>query len=160
MDILHQLHQLGVTVGVSGDKVRLEPGSRVPKRLLEALRKDKAEVLAYLKEHQDWVAAKYGLRYSSPDRPGADELEEIERRVARNGYVLLWSTELDDLVAFYNTDEDRRLIPPGFIAYSEQELRALFGTTDDLLLESLRLIHHAKKLGAEVIGNNEEADPE
>ena len=155
-DILKQLHKLGVTVSVSGDRVLLEPGSRVPRSLLEALRRDKAEVLAYLKEHPDWVAEMYQFRYPGAVGPADDELEEIEQYMTRNGYVLLWSTELEDLVAFYLTDADRAKVPPGFVPYSERELKELFGKTADPSLNGLRLIHHAKKLGAKIKSVEEE----
>ena len=97
------------------------------------------------------IPEKYNLKY--PDGPANDqELLEIENRVLTKGYVLLWSNTLNDLVAFYRTEADREKIPPGFVPYSDQELRELFGEGKAALSPStLRLIHEAKKIGAEVV---------
>ena len=126
---------------------------------MDALRRRKSEVLAHLRRGAVAPNMRYGVRNPRKGHPSDAETAQIAEALTELGYVLLWSTELEDLVAFYNTDKDRRLIPPGFVAYSEQELEELFGSTLDMSLKSLRLIHHAKKLGAEVVGN-EEADPE
>ncbi|MFC1944490.1 hypothetical protein ACFLX5_03225 [Chloroflexota bacterium] len=66
------------------------------------------------------------LKYSG-DQATKLELDEIVTRVEEKGYVLLWSTVLQDLVAFYKTDADLGRIPPGFVPYSDQELWELFG---------------------------------
>ena len=97
------------------------------------------------------IPEKYNLKY--PDAPANDqELLEIENRVSTKGYVLLWSNTLNDLVAFYRTEADREKIPPGFVPYSDQELRELFGEGKAALSPStLRLIHEAKKIGTEVV---------
>lgn len=52
MTILERLRDLSIEITVSGDCLRLKPGSRVTPDLIEALRKYKAEVLAILKERQ------------------------------------------------------------------------------------------------------------
>jgi hypothetical protein len=68
------------------------------------------------------------------------------------GYVLLWSEVLEDMVAFYKTEADREKIPPGFVPYSDQELRELFGEGKATLsARTLRLIHEAKKRKTEVV---------
>lgn len=96
----------------------------------------------------------YCLKY--PDTHTTDqELSEIEDRVLTEGYVLLRSNVLQDFVAFYKTEADRRKIPPGFVPYSDQELRELFG--EGKTTHSLQLIHKAKKsMGAEIIPNKED----
>ena len=48
--IFEQLEHLGVTVTVEGDKIVLEPGSRVPSDLLTTIREHKPELLARLTE--------------------------------------------------------------------------------------------------------------
>ena len=97
------------------------------------------------------ISEKYNLKY--PDGPANDqELLEIENRVLIKGYVLLWSHTLNDLVAFYRTEADREKIPPGFVPYSDQELRELFGEGKAALSPgTLRLIHESKKIGTEVV---------
>jgi hypothetical protein len=142
--ILDKLHSLGIGVTVSGDKLRLEPGSSVPKELVEELKAHKPEVLCLLKLRG------YRLRY--PGNQVTDqELTEIEARVERDGYVLLWSNALNDFVAFYKTEADREKIPPVFVPYSLAELDCLFGHGKPPA--SLKLIHEAKKLGGRVVDN-------
>jgi hypothetical protein len=46
--ILERLGGLGVTVSVTGDRLRLEPGSRVPAELVKELRAHKKAVISFL----------------------------------------------------------------------------------------------------------------
>ena len=46
--VLSQLHYMGVAVTVATDKVRLQPGSRVPPEILEFIREHKADVITML----------------------------------------------------------------------------------------------------------------
>ena len=143
--ILDKLGSLGVSVKVTDDRLRLEPGSRVPPELLDELKAHKQEVILKLKG--------FHLKYPDPQASG-QELEEISARVLIDGYVLLWSTLLSDLVAFYRDEEVRRMIPPGFVAYSVNELRELFGNSKGSPSEgALRLIHETKKQGAKVVSH-------
>jgi len=143
--ILDRLHSLGIRVTVSGDRLRLEPGSMVPLELVEELKAHKQDIVPVLRG--------YRLKYDGP-QASTKELEEIETRVASEGYILLWSHTLRDLVAFYKSEADRERIPSGFVAYSDQELRELFGERKTPLSEhSLRLIHEAKKRGGRVVDN-------
>jgi hypothetical protein len=90
-----------------------------------------------------------------------EELEEIAERVRSEGYVLLWSTILQDLVAFYRDDEAKSKIPSGFVPYSDAELKELFGDNKPLLYEpTLRLIHEAKKCGGCIVGSSKNAQKE
>jgi hypothetical protein len=96
-----------------------------------------------------------GYRVKYPDAQATrQELEEIVARVHGEGYVLLWSTVLRDLIAFYRDAEARSKIPSGFVPYSEAELEELFGDNKPPLPTStLRLIHEAKKHGGHVINS-------
>jgi hypothetical protein len=92
------------------------------------------------------------LKYPT-DQVTRDELKEIEERVHNEGYILLWSTVLRDLVAFYRDDAARSRIPPGFVPYSDAELKELFGENrPPISKSSLRLIHEAKKSGGYITG--------
>ncbi len=144
--ILSKLHSLGIGVTVSGDKLLLEPGSSVPKELVEELKAHKPEVLDLLKLRG------YRLRYPG-NQVTDEELTEIEARVERDGYVLLWRNTLNDFVAFYKTEADSEKIPPGFVPYSGKELFELFGKNSSRGKHTLRLIHEAKKLGGRVVDN-------
>jgi len=135
--ILDRLGSLGISVEAADDRLRLEPGSRVPPDLIEELRQHKQEIILKLK----------GFHFKYTDAQASQqELEEISARVLIDGYVLLWSPVLCDLVAFYRDEEARRKIPPGFVPYSVMELGQLFG--DKHVPEaSLKVIHEAKKQG-------------
>ena len=140
--ILDRLYSLGIEVTISRDKLLLEPGSRVPEELVEELKSHK----------QDIILLEKGYRLRYPGNQVTDqELTEIEARVERDGYVLLWSNTLNDFVAFYKTEADRGKIPPGFVPYSVAELDCLFG--HEKPPASLKLIHEAKKLGGRVVDN-------
>ena len=142
--ILDRLYSLGIEVIISGDKLLLEPGSRVPEELVEELKSHK----------QDIILLEKGYRLRYPGNQVTDqELTEIEARVERDGYVLLWSNTLNDFVAFYKTEADREKIPPGFVPYSDKELYELFGKNSSPRKHTLRLIHEAKKLGGCVVDN-------
>jgi len=52
-------------------------------------------------------------------------------------------------VAFYKTEADRKKIPPGFVPYSDQELRQLF-RVGKTVPKSLRLVDEAKKYGGRI----------
>ena len=47
--VLDRLESQGVTITVTGDQVKLEPGSRVPSDLVEQLKHHKKEVVAFLR---------------------------------------------------------------------------------------------------------------
>jgi len=102
-----------------------------------------------------------GYRVKYPDAQATrQELEEIVERVHGEGYVLLWSTVLRDLVAFYRDEEARSNIPPGFVPYSEAELEELYGDgKPPISTSTLRLIHEAKKHGGQVVNNEWESGP-
>lgn len=90
--------------------------------------------------------------------PQEDELAEIVRRVNEEGLCVLWSTTLKDHIAFYKTPNDLARMPPGYVSYSDEELRTLFGDSETAPSPSaLRLIHEAKKIaGGKVVENSPE----
>lgn len=93
------------------------------------------------------LAERYRLKYPE-GQASQQELAEIETRVNKEGFVLLWSHALRDFVAFYQDEETRSKIPPGFVPYSKAELWELFGEGKrQPSQQTLRLIHEAKKLG-------------
>ena len=148
--LLNELEKLGVSVTVEGDRLILEPGSQVPSDLVPELKSHKQELMSILKLR--------GYRLKYRDTQSWDkELEEIAARVEFDGYVLLWSTVLCDLIAFYRNNESKHSIPPGFIPYSVAELRELFDK-GECSENRLRLIHEAKKQGALMISHNPNED--
>ena len=150
--ILERLENMGIQITIAGDKVQLRPGSAVPPELLSEVKAHKSELIKILK------LKGYHLKYSEPEATD-NELAEIKARVDVEGYVLLWSTVLQDLIAFYRDEEARGNIPPGFVPYSEAELRELFGGGNaGPSPKSLRLIHEAKKHGGHV--TSQEAHPD
>lgn len=144
-EILEKLEAMGieVTISVDGDKLRLNPGESIPTELLAEVKQHKAELIKILK-----------LRHYQPKYPESEvtdkELAEIVARVYSEGYILLWSIALEDLVAFYRNDTFRANIPAGFVPYSLSELIELFGGKKHPSVSKLKIIHEAKKQGAKV----------
>jgi hypothetical protein len=148
--ILEHLENIGIQITIAGDKLQFRPGSAVPPELIPEIKKHKQELVALLK------LKRYNFKYSDP-QAADQEMEEIAARVEIDGYVLLWSTALCDLIAFYRDDESKRNILPGFIPYSVAELTELFGQ-GKYSKDRLRLIHEAKKEGAHIISQNPVTD--
>ena len=149
--MLERLEKMGIQITIAGDKLQFRPGSAVPPELIPEIKEHKQELLKILK------LKGYHLKYSEPEATDS-ELAEIKARVDVEGYVLLWSTVLQDLVAFYRDEEAKRNIPPGFVPYSVAELTELFGQGKSCSKDRLRLIHEAKKQGAHIISQNPVTD--
>ena len=142
-EVMEKANKLGITLELSDGKVRYSPASKAPPDFIEMLRDNKEEIIGLL--HRKTYRPRFP-KGTSPDV----EYEELVRQVEENGVVLLWSRVLKDFVAFYATDADRAKVPPGFVAYSDKELRILF--TEDVPPRSLRRIHEAKRSGADITG--------
>ena len=142
-NIVNRVKQTGGSFELTstGFNVRCAPGS-IPSELISALRQHKPQVKELLAEEA------YRLLYPHPAQRD-DEMTELERRVEEEGYVLLWCEVLRDLVAFHRNDVDPATIPAGFVPYSDDELRHLFGEDGaQPSPDGLRLIHAAKRTGA------------
>lgn len=159
-EVLEFLDGLGVMLEISGDKLLLIPGSLVPPDVVEELRQHKSEVINILKAQGSIESTNLprNYRFKYPDAHITDqELSEIESRVLTEGYVLLWSNVLQDLIAFYKHEDDKKRIPSGFVPYSDDELWELFRPAESPRhKQKLRLIHEAKKGGAKVTGTQSE----
>ena len=142
--LLEELSRFGVNVRVDGSDLVATPASKIPGRLFPLLKKYKNALLARVSDDG---------RKQPAGSAGDNELLEIERRVREDGFVLLWSTVLHDSVAFYLTEADRVKIPPGFVQYSDSELRILFDETRiNWTPEGLHRIHKAKNVGSNIVG--------
>lgn len=146
--IIEKLKDLGVRVSAAGERLRLEPGSRVPPELVEEVKAHKRELMAWLG----------GCRLKYPDvQTSPGELAEIEAEITNEGFVLLWSNVLQDTVAFYKSEAGLKRVPPGFVPYSEQELWELFAEGRTVPSPAgLRLIHEAKKRGGRITNREKE----
>ena len=82
---------------------------------MEELRANKSAILACLRRR--------GWRVKYPDdlKVTDAEMTEVEATLKRDGYALLWSNELQDLVGFYTDDAARQRIPACFVHYSLDE---------------------------------------
>jgi hypothetical protein len=75
--LLDTLKTHGISVTVSGDRIKLVPGSRVPEEVAETLRAHKAEVLEYLREEVAQVQVDLfalGLKVNEPHIPNNPDL--------------------------------------------------------------------------------------
>ena len=150
-DLVNKVQRTGAKFELTptGFNVLCAPGS-VPQEFQSDLRQHKPEIISYL------IQRRYEPVYPHQDQR-EDELKELVRRVEEEGYVLLWCEVLRDLVAFHRDDVDPATIPPGFVPYSDDELRHLFGEDGDQPSpDALRLIHATKKTGG-VIKNSRPA---
>ena len=149
--LIAQAHNMGATFEVTTSGVDvIRPQEPLPSALLAELRRYRDEIRAELAKRQ------YKPVFPHPAQRD-DEMTELVRRVEEEGYVLLWSNVLEDLVAFHRDDVDPATIPAGFVPYSEEELCYLFPEDEHAMSENaLRLIHKAKTLGARISGRREE----
>ena len=129
--IIEQLDDLGVSIASNGEKLSLKPASRVPEQLMNQIKRYKSDLLNLLRVQRD------------------QEMKDIVSLVKKQGYVLLWSSVLEDGVAFIHDDYDPSKLPLAFTPYTLDELCKLFAG-DSLSADSLRLIHIAKKRGGKV----------
>ena len=69
-DVLDRLAELGINAWIAGEKLLLEPGSKVPPELFEEVRQHKAEILSTIRRRM------VGDGQAPPlDRPPATERE-------------------------------------------------------------------------------------
>ena len=148
-ELVQLTRALGARLWVEGGRLELDAPADFPSGLIQLLRQHKGEVLAYLCQHSDKQQS-YRLKYPRLEQPDDPELAEIVGCVNQQGYVLLWSTVLGDLIAFYKIGTNLAEIPPGFVPYSDRELQVLFVDGGLLPVESLRLIHEVKKFGGQI----------
>ena len=150
-DLIDKVQRTGAKFELTptGFNVRCAPGS-VPQEFQSDLRQHKPEILRHL------IQRRYKPVFPHPDQLD-DEMTELVRRVEEEGYVLLWSNVLEDLVAFHRDDVDPATIPAGFVPYSEEELRHLFPEDEHVPSENaLRWIHAAKTTGWRISGTKKE----
>ena len=138
--ILEKLNNLGVVVTVAGDRLRLEPGSRVPTDLVEDLHRYKSEIITFL------------TRPRVLQSPKEWHAQEIARHVEQEGICIFWSDLFGEMIVFLKDDSFRGAVPADLVAYTSQELLELFGEGKVTPSpETLRLIHESRRHGAHVI---------
>ena len=152
--LIAQAHNMGATFEVTTSGVDvIRPQEPLPSALVAELRRHKDEIRAELAKCQ------YKPVFPHPAQRD-DEMTELVRRVEEEGYVLLWCEVLRDLVAFHRNDVDPVMIPAGFVPYSEDELRHLFGEDgSEPSPDGLRLIHAAKRTGAVITDSTQDEEP-
>jgi hypothetical protein len=136
--VLEKAKALGISVTSSGNKILLEPGSKVPPDLVQAIRQHKGEILAIL---------------ASPrlvEGPPQWHAEQVAQAVRKEGLCIFWSEVFGEMVAFVRDDHHASRVPCGIVTYTEQELTELFGGHRST--KALRLVHEAKRHGGIVTG--------
>ena len=153
MNVLEELTQQGITVRAKGEKLALSaPKGVITPEVVCKVAKHKAEVMAMLTSGRTLLRPPSPAIPPPPANPRA-EAEEISRRVTEHGICLIWAETVKDFLAFVRDDFDRSKVPPGFVIYTDSELRELFGEGKQPSNATLRLIHEAKKQGGRVIPN-------
>lgn len=146
VELLEKVKALDVTLTRSGDKLLLEPGSKVPPDLVSQIREHKTEILAHLR------------RPKLVEGPPQWHAETIAAAVRKEGVCIFWSDLFGELVAFVNDLNvvSKKRVPAGLVIYNDHELRELFGEDKPGLSASdLRLIHEAKRAGGGHIVSHE-----
>ena len=136
--VLEKAKALGISVTSSGNKILLEPGSKVPPDLVQAIRQHKGEILALL------------TKPKLVEGPPRWHAEQIARAVREEGLCIFWSEVFGEMVAFVRDDNQASRVPCGIVTYTEQELTELFGGHRST--KALRLVHEAKRHGGIVTG--------
>ena len=142
--ILERLNSLGVRVIVSGERLQIEPGSKVPSDLVNEIRRHKSEIIN--------VLSKPKLVDGLP----AWHAETIAEAVRREGVCLFWSDLFGEVIAFIRDDSFKGKVPAGLVTYTSKELKELFGEGKlGLSAADLRLIHEAKRAGGRIASHQD-----
>lgn len=134
--VLEKAKALGIKVTPSGDKILLEPGSKAPPELVQAVRQHKGEILAML------------TRPRVAEGPPRWHAEQVAEAVRREGICLFWSEVFGEMVAFVRDGRLAGRVPCGVVTYTARELEEMFGGNRSP--KALRLIHEAKRHGGVV----------
>ncbi len=134
--VLEKARALGIKVTPSGDRILLEPGSKAPPELVQAVRQHKGEILAILSRPQ---VAEGSPRWHA---------EQVAEAVRREGICLFWSEVFGEMVAFVRNGRFASRVPCGVVTYTARELTELFGGNRSP--RALRLVHEAKRHGGVV----------
>ena len=153
--LLEKLRRRGVQFEPYGDSVRFRPINALTSDERAIFKRNKGAVLSVLYREKSQAAVEMPATGSSNEHLG-----QLEESVRKNGYVLLWSDVLNDLVAMCQTNADAERVPRGVVAYTVAELSILFGDYAPTPSESgLRLIHRAKKLGGGTVMSSDSSHP-
>jgi hypothetical protein len=144
VELLEKVKALGVTLTPSGDKLLLEPGSKVPPDLVRQIREHKTEILAHLSKPK------------LVDAPPQWHAETIAHVVEREGVCIFWSELFGEMIAFVKGETFKNRVPCGLVTYSSKELKELFGEGKPWLsARDLRLIHEAKRAGGHIASHQD-----
>lgn len=91
----------------------------------------------------DWEAALARLEAELAHRR---EVQEISDIMQAQGWCLVWSDTLGEMIAFARDDASVAEVPGGIVVYTRDELEAVIGKGPDML----KLVHESKKAGAKV----------
>ena len=116
------------------DKLKVRSPEPLPDALLQELKERKAEILDILRPRsKEWHA------------------QEIASRVKADGLCVFWSEVFSEMMAFIRDESFRSQVPCGIVVYSLQEIDELWGEgKPQIPLQTLRLIHEAKRHGGKV----------
>ncbi len=153
MNPIIELESAGYRFTLGGDqqiRYTLAPGKEVDpatvRPLLEQLKENKQDALAYLRERDTLPLT----------LAGADPSEEARAKaqLKRRGYFLMFSHALGEQVAVVEHDRFRQNVPAGIPTYTFEEIRLLqqgaeAGTIVNI--GDLRAVHSAKKFKGAII---------
>lgn len=139
MDLLHLLtrcKEFNTVLISEGDKLRVQAPEPLPPEIMAELREHKQEILSLLRPC-----------------PPLWHAETIAAAVRKEGICLFWSELFGEMVAFIRDDSFLPKVTCGMVAYTDRELRHLFGDGKlELSVRDLKRIHQAKKAGGKITG--------
>lgn len=137
--ILEHLEKIGVQVNIANDKLQFRPGQAVPSELIPEIKAHKQELIVRLRDRDKPKLADASHQWHA---------ETIAAAVQKEGVSIFWSEMFSEMIAFIHNDTFKSHVPCSIVAYTDKELKELFGEgKSSLSAESLRLIHEAKKAG-------------
>ena len=97
-ELVTKVRELGATVEVTSDRLKLRGPRPLPDDLVAELRDNKPAIMRHLGQQAIEPLQRRYQQVFSGDGPGDAELTEIMRRVYEEGYVLCWSEDRKSVV--------------------------------------------------------------
>lgn len=126
-NILTKLQQTGVTISIVNNNLRFAPKDKITPELVEEIKKNKAEIVDYLKDVE--------LVQNMP----------LDTFAGANLVLKVASKVLGEDILFVSSDETaKKLKDEGFIVYTAQELKTIVRLNPSP--ETLKAIHEVKNV--------------
>jgi len=95
-EVLNRLTELGITARTSGEKLLLEPGSKVPADLMAEVREHKADIVSHLRRQTELIDLPFPIGYGGLPSAQVEAAEAVMDKfgvtdpVLRSFNILSW----------------------------------------------------------------------